>query len=560
MNPNDPDVIALSKAIFQRESGGNFNAVGDAGTSHGAGQWQPGTWKAQAKDVLGDENAPMTPQNQKAVIQVTVAKRKAAGLNPAQIAAEWNSGRSTGWENHVGTTTINGQQIHYDTPRYVKDVTDLYHQYKGSQGYNPTPYSNPTDGSSPFTLDLSGQAPAEQNDGLGAKLMKRGTDISESIRQAGAGEMAAPIISAPLQVAGSIAGSVGDVVGAGLELIPGVKQLEGAIGSGVQKAADTELGQKVVKGITDFSAKHPELSKDIGAVGNIATAIPIVKGIGLAKNAAVSGLKTGLVGSTDAVYEAVAPKLGPKGLAKAIQKQGTSQKGVLRKTVLNESPQVQKIAETVKTEVPGFNPGAPIVEQINQVQKAVDASVESLKNDVVRSGADRIFSPNELKGVLNKIETPISLRGTAFEKQLKPLKDAFVRISEEEGGKVSSLLPAIQRFDQLITKTYGDAFWTREAAPMRQAVREMRDAVAQFAEQRLPQGLGFRERRLIQSRLIKAIENMSEKAAAGVTKEIGTTAPSRFLGRSPLIRAGLKGAARAIETGLGVKGAEALIP
>ncbi len=53
MNPNDPDVIALSKAIIQHESGGDFNAVGDAGTSHGAAQWQPATWKAQAHDVLG---------------------------------------------------------------------------------------------------------------------------------------------------------------------------------------------------------------------------------------------------------------------------------------------------------------------------------------------------------------------------------------------------------------------------------------------------------------------------------------------------------------------------
>lgn len=158
MNPNDPDVIALTKAIFQHESGGDYNAVGDAGTSHGAGQWQPATWKGEAKDILGDENAPMSKDNQRAVAQASIAKDKAAGLNPAQIAAKWNSGSPDGWENKIGTTTINGQQIKYNVPQYVKSVTDLYQQYKGQgtadtqSGYNPKPFSNPeTPGQFDFT-------------------------------------------------------------------------------------------------------------------------------------------------------------------------------------------------------------------------------------------------------------------------------------------------------------------------------------------------------------------------------------------------------------------------
>jgi hypothetical protein len=152
VNPNDPNVIALSKALAQHESSMNPNAVGDAGTSHGIAQWQSGTWKAEAKDVLGDENAPMSLQNQKAVLQTTVAEWKAQGLNPAQIAAKWNSGSPDGWENKIGTTTINGQQVHYDVPKYVKSVTDLYQQYKGQGGYNPQPFSNP----SPGLVDYSG--------------------------------------------------------------------------------------------------------------------------------------------------------------------------------------------------------------------------------------------------------------------------------------------------------------------------------------------------------------------------------------------------------------------
>ncbi len=556
MNPNDPDVIALSKAIFQRESGGNFNAVGDAGTSHGAGQWQQGTWKAQAKDVLGDENAPMTPDNQKAVIQVTVAKRKAAGLNPAQIAGEWNSGKADGWENNVGTTTINGQQIHYDTPKYVKDVTDLYHQYKG--GYNPAPYST----AAPGQFNFSGTAPAEtaRPEGLGGQLQQRGSDIAQTIKEATSGQMGAPLISGPLQVAGSLAGGIGDVANAGLKLIPGVKEIEEGIGEGAKNLAQTPVGKQVVGAAEGFSKEHPELSKDIGAAFDVATAVPILKGVGLAKDAVLGGAKSALVGSTDALYEMVAPKLGPKGLANAISKQGTTQKGLLGKTVLNENPTVKKLQDIVQREVPGIDPSKPLVHNIRLVQDVLTSSVEKLKNDVIASGKDRIFSPNELRGVLNKIEAPISVRGTPFEKQLKPLKEAFVNISKEEGGKVSSLLPSLQKFDRLITDTYGAAFWTREAAPMRKAVREIRDAVSTFAEERLPPGLGFKKRRLIQSKLIQAIENMAEKAATGAVKEIGTTAPQRFLQQHPGVRGVLKAGARALETGIGVKGAEALIP
>lgn len=134
VNPNDPDVIDLARAIINRESGGDFNAVGDAGTSHGVAQWQDATWKAQAQTVLGDPNAPKTPENQKAVLQASIAIDKAAGLNPAQIAAKWNSGQPDGWENKVGSKVINGQVVHYNVPAYVKHVTDEYQRLKMERG------------------------------------------------------------------------------------------------------------------------------------------------------------------------------------------------------------------------------------------------------------------------------------------------------------------------------------------------------------------------------------------------------------------------------------------
>lgn len=329
MNPNDPDVIALSKAIFQHESGGDFNAVGDAGTSHGAGQWQPATWKTQAKDVLGDENAAMTPDNQKAVIQVTLAKRKAAGLNPAEIAAEWNSGSPTGWENKIGTTTINGQQIKYNVPQYVKSVTDLYQQYKGStgnpqgtSGYNPTPYSAPNGGTpAPGQFDLTGttDTPSPTPDqSLGGELAGRVNDASTAISNTVSGKINP--LSGGIQTVGALAGGLGDVVNKGLELIPGVKQVEGAIGGVAKSALDTEGGQQVVHSLSAFQEAHPELSKDISSGIDIATALPILKGLGVAKN---------IVGDAVAqTFKGAAEKSVTEGLTKTVASNITGRKAL----------------------------------------------------------------------------------------------------------------------------------------------------------------------------------------------------------------------------------------
>ncbi len=131
--PNDIDVINLSKAIIQHESGGNPTIKG-ASKEYGLAQWIEPTWNAEAKKYLGYVpkwgSNEMTPEIQKAVLASKVAEKKNAGLNPAQIAAEHNSGSPVGWENKVG---VNKYGVKYDVPSYVKKVTDLYQQNKSQQ-------------------------------------------------------------------------------------------------------------------------------------------------------------------------------------------------------------------------------------------------------------------------------------------------------------------------------------------------------------------------------------------------------------------------------------------
>ena len=167
MNPQtntttQPDLqaLALTKAIRQQESGGNYNASGDAGTSTGAYQYQPNTWKQYVGQILGDQNAPMTPENQNAVTYGMVKTWKDSGMGPAEIAAKWNSGSNTGWENKVGTTNINGQAIDYNVPQYVQGVVNnfkqIYPQVQQQYGGTNTAQSSQTQDQSPSVSGFVG--------------------------------------------------------------------------------------------------------------------------------------------------------------------------------------------------------------------------------------------------------------------------------------------------------------------------------------------------------------------------------------------------------------------
>lgn len=129
-----PDVqaLALTKAIRQTESGGNYGASGDNATSSGAYQYQASTWKQYAGEILGNPNAPMTPENQNAVTYAKVKLWKDQGLGPAEIAAAWNAGEQKAkngtWVNNIGVNNINGKDIPYNTPQYAQNVVNNFKQ------------------------------------------------------------------------------------------------------------------------------------------------------------------------------------------------------------------------------------------------------------------------------------------------------------------------------------------------------------------------------------------------------------------------------------------------
>lgn len=132
----DPTVVALARAIKKQETGAMkdaYNARGGSG-EFGAYQYMPDTWKQWSKEFLGAENAPMSIENQNKVAYHRVKQLKDSGYTPAEVAAAWNAGegrvKDGSWKTWTGT---NKQGVKYDTPSYVKKVSEYYQQLKPVQ-------------------------------------------------------------------------------------------------------------------------------------------------------------------------------------------------------------------------------------------------------------------------------------------------------------------------------------------------------------------------------------------------------------------------------------------
>jgi len=123
----DQDIINIAKAIRQVETG-NRPVKGASGEMASRYQYLPSTWKATAKQYLGDENAPLTLQNENKATYLKLKDWKDKGYNVGQIASTWNSGSPDHYnDNWRGT---NSAGVAYDTPAYAKKVAAEYQRLK----------------------------------------------------------------------------------------------------------------------------------------------------------------------------------------------------------------------------------------------------------------------------------------------------------------------------------------------------------------------------------------------------------------------------------------------
>lgn len=546
---NDPAVATqaanLTKAIFQNESGTNYNATGDAGTSKGAGQWQAATWKAQAQDVLGDAGAPMTPANQSVVAQGTIRKLIAQGKNAAQIAAIWNSGTDTNWENKVGKTTINGQTISYNVPQYVKNVTDLYQQYK-SQSPQPTP-------------------PQAKDPGF---LANEGTSVANRLTQgsnAVANTFSGKIdpISGVLQTVGAAAGGINDLAGNALgAIVPGFikKPVEGAVSGLIGNALNTKVGQSAISGVESFAQSHPTLSNDIGAVGNIVGAAGLVTGAGAAKDAVGSliskGIGRDILGST---IEDISPTIKAGSTKGAAYAKGIgNSKNAFGNITRNIDPQLRQVATVVKEAVPKFDKLPTFTDKLNAVKDGVTKFAQQLRTNL-RGNVQPILTNDDIQTLQNGIKAEIErnpmLTGDAGVNAQKIFNEFIRHLPTGKDATMEDVLDARQAVDSWIkTIGKGKAFDPSMENALSVGLRAVRQGANDLMESKVPDA-GVKALLKKQTLLYDAMDGLAPKADS----EVGTGVIKRFANSHPgLIRAG-KYAGGTITTGLGIKEGQNLL-
>lgn len=256
-NNPDMDAVNLTKAIGMQEGGGkiNYNAIGDAGTSKGAYQWQPGNFEAAAKDA-GLDPTDFSPANQDKVAYAKVKSMKDQGLKPWQIASAWNSGGTENWKDHSGDTIINGQKIHYDTPAYVNNVKNYYMKLSGG---TQAPLDTTTDNTQ-TTPSIGAQVlGADPTNTYGAIAPASSTD---NPLQAGLKSIA--------NVPSSLLNLGKSLFSAATHPVNTIKGIANAFGGGIEEGYDALVGEKGASNTQTetFDALKSALNERYGSLEN----------------------------------------------------------------------------------------------------------------------------------------------------------------------------------------------------------------------------------------------------------------------------------------------------
>lgn len=425
----DQDAVNLAKAIRQTESGGNFTAKGKSG-EYGAYQFTEPTWNSYSKKH--GVNAPLntaSPQQQNEVAYRQIKEWKDQGYNPGQIASMWNSGKPDAYLDPEYTGT-NKHGVRYDVPAYAKSVATAYHTIKGGGQVSVDP-QNPSSIAAPqpekegvSLLPRVGEIGTE----LGSNLSGRLQDLSTAATTGSKGGL--HIGSGLLQAGGAIAGGVGDVINAGLQLIPGVQALEKKIGEGVEGLVKTKTGQSLAEDFQKFAQENPETAKNIGAGVNIIAAIPLLRGIGTLKtavtDAGTAAFKQRVTASAEKeIKDAVTGRAGDS-LLRA-ERRGLNPTGVL----LSEPAYLPKVIESplggfvYASEDAGKALGGAIAVDEAKLQNLLAVGVQ--KN----IGVDLAEARKQMLKDITK-DFPVSARGG---QAIKGVNEFFDNVAPTTGGR-----------------------------------------------------------------------------------------------------------------------------
>lgn len=448
----DPTALSLSRAIRATEGGDYNNTRGDNGTSAGAYQWNNGkvplqkgqtplNFQSAAKQFNLDPND-FSPTNQDHVAYEQIKHDLDSGLTQSQIAAKWNSGLTHGWENHKGTTVINGKTISYDTPGYVAKVQKYYQQ--DAANFKPGVAAAPTSTNDPSQVGqaLVGKKPPKGNiTDLPEQLASFGNTLLPAI-----GDVYHDIKGDSQKTALQQAGDVGTTALTAASVIPGVDLLDlGALGGKAALKEAPSLAAKLTRG--GFIGGGYGASGSLGSGETDPTKIALASGEGAVLGGATEGLlEKVLPGSTvNKSVQDTMPLANKSTRIAALEDSlpGSKNGGVTRKGMLGESfiqPNEQDVARgTIADQFIGkTNDPVKKIQNINQgIEDASAQTNEFLdKNAVPANFADMrdyVESNNIPDRNLQKDPTAFENYQRATQGGLDTLAEVMSKVSKETG-------------------------------------------------------------------------------------------------------------------------------
>lgn len=241
MDTIDPTIKNLVKAIGEAETGGHkdpYNAKGASG-EFGRYQFMPSTWKMWAKEKLGNENAPMSIENQNKVAYSKIKEWKDQGLNPAQIASKWNSGGADTYK--TGGVGVNSLGVSYNVPEYVRKVSDNYRKFSNTlYQMDTTPSVTPTE---------STQTPTS--------IPKKITNVFG----------VTPFLEGIGQTIANVSGAQDTAIKANQDTIDMQSKLLETIKSNKAEGKDTSRLEKALQEITSHLEQNKDVATDVGTGG-----------------------------------------------------------------------------------------------------------------------------------------------------------------------------------------------------------------------------------------------------------------------------------------------------
>jgi len=334
--------------------------------------------------------------------------------------------------------------------------------------------------------------------------------------------------------------------GFGKGLLQTVRDVSGVDTNPVVK--DMVSHAPVMQSALDTQKRALEPSNPLQKVGKNAEgvaelAIPIVGGVkayGLAKDLISGGLSRTLGKKlTQNTVDAISPRLTPKIGSEAAASRGLVKNKFTGMISPANDPYYEKAAQTIHAHIPEFDKLPTFADKLNAVRTTVYRLADNLKEEVIASGKDRIFPLRELGSRLAKIDPPIKIKADAtLKKEFDLARQSAMKISQQNGGTVSSLFDSRKEFDTLVGKQFPNLY-EKDNAPMRDAITAIRNEMNKFIAENLPKDVKYAQSLKQQSHLFDAVENLSEKAF----KEVGSTYWSRWAAEHPITSKAMKYAA-----------------